>query len=287
MKKNEFIYPAVFLAIVFLLFTIPIGAFLTSEVLGFETARSDWKWVYQFLKDQGGFIGSIFGTLVLAITVYLTLKKQSENTQKQIDFEIKKNRVNACVQEMEKCIVALERIKAAVSRIYASQASQDDGVAVFIVESEVTNDITLVLLIAELEGLCGISEIERIHSNAKIYFIILRVVEMKYKQLPFSLIFEVLFQLSRVERREVFHGDSEMALADLVNSIKDFTAYAGEDHLFEDAQNRLDAVKKKLDIIYDKLPDAITCLKNDIVRNIEDLSRDIYVKKNKLLSELN
>lgn len=287
MKKNDFIYPVVFLVIVLLLFTIPIGAFLTSEVLGLGTARSIWLWVYQFFKDQGGFIGSIFGALVLAITVYFTLKKQSENTQKQINFEIKKTTINAGIQEMDKCISTLERINVAVSKVYASQVRQKDGIPVSVVESEIDNDIALVLLIFELKGVCEVSDIERIRSNVKLYIDTLRIIEMKYKQYPFSPIYDVLHQLSRVERRGIFNGDSEMALAELLNSIEDFIMHSRHDHLFDDAQSRREILKKKLDLVYDKLPDTATCLKNDIVRNVDDLSRNIYIEKNKLLNELN
>lgn len=80
MKKNDFIYPAIFLAIVILLFVIPVGAFLTAEIVGFKTVKSVGDWIYVFLKDQGSLIAGIIAFVAAVIALY----SQRESTQKQI-----------------------------------------------------------------------------------------------------------------------------------------------------------------------------------------------------------
>lgn len=81
MKKNEFIYPAIFLVAVLLFFAIPVGAFLTSEIVGFEITRSIGGWIYTFLKDHGSLFAGILGFGGIFILVW----SQNKSTQKTVD----------------------------------------------------------------------------------------------------------------------------------------------------------------------------------------------------------
>lgn len=78
MKKKDFIYPAIFLVIALWLLVIPVGAFLTSEVVGFSIARSIGGWIYYFLKDHGSLIA---GTLAV-LTAFFTIKFEKHQFKK-------------------------------------------------------------------------------------------------------------------------------------------------------------------------------------------------------------
>lgn len=97
MKKNNFIYPAIFLVIVLFLFIIPIGVFLTSEVLGKEIAKSKWCFIYGFFKDHGSLIAGLFAIAGVAWMV----NTQKAETDKMIKEERDRVRRERFYQDKE------------------------------------------------------------------------------------------------------------------------------------------------------------------------------------------
>lgn len=89
MKKNNFILPAVFLLILLFLFVIPIGAFLTSEIIGLKTTKPLGVWVYDFLKDHGSLVAGLISFGGVAWLIY----NQKQETKKILEnnFEVMRN----------------------------------------------------------------------------------------------------------------------------------------------------------------------------------------------------
>lgn len=78
MKKNDFLYPAIFLGAILLLFAIPVGAFLTSEVLGLERVGSIWNFTYKFFQDHGSLIA---GILAIAGVAWMVSVQRAETAK--------------------------------------------------------------------------------------------------------------------------------------------------------------------------------------------------------------
>lgn len=102
MDKKRFVYSAVFLVIVILFFAIPVSAFLTSEALGEDTARTIWRFGYKVLKDQGSLIAGIIALIAALITVRLQIYLRDKNR-----FDDKKEILAREVMKMDSIVSSL------------------------------------------------------------------------------------------------------------------------------------------------------------------------------------
>lgn len=110
MKKNDFIFPAIFLVIILFLFIIPIGAFLTSEIIGWKTTKRLGGWVYNFLKDHGSLIAGIIAIFGVAWLVNTQknetnkIIKSNDDVVRYQDFETRR------MKALESAFIVQERL---------------------------------------------------------------------------------------------------------------------------------------------------------------------------------
>lgn len=83
MDKKRFIYPAIFLAIMFFLFIIPISTFLVAEIVGIEIAKSIACSFYKVFKDQGTIITGMLAFLGVWITIKEHRKQYSREAMER------------------------------------------------------------------------------------------------------------------------------------------------------------------------------------------------------------
>lgn len=107
MDKKIFIFPAIFLVILLFLFVIPISAFLTSEVLGGETAKSAWCFAYAVLKDHGSLIAGIMALIAAGMAIYFQGRSLERQIKSNKDLEYSKVRM----QKLEELLLLLSHLK--------------------------------------------------------------------------------------------------------------------------------------------------------------------------------
>lgn len=180
MKKNDFILPAVFLLIVIFLFVIPISAFLTSEVIGWQTTKSLSDWVYQLLKDQGSLIAGILGVLgviILVIFQKISNREIIENSRELIILErreAEKNKFYLDLRDMERLLyMILYKINESPqneirSKVYDDFEDKLHGIMIFL--KKYTKHYSFFELLREIAAYHRWVAIEKDDSDAVKYF---------------------------------------------------------------------------------------------------------------------
>jgi len=146
MDKKTFIFPAIFLVILLFLFVIPVSAFLTSEVLGGETAKSIWCFAYAILKDHGSLIAGIMALVAAGMAIYFQGRSLERQIKSNKDLEDSKVRM----QKLEELLLLLSHLKIKMEAIQDRMVSSKLNHGKESVETEVRDEFLSMRAIAVL-----------------------------------------------------------------------------------------------------------------------------------------